>query len=1040
MTPEGQAASYSTGGGGTVLEHRYGAFVLAHVLSGAPLHELDGFVAPVRVRFQAGAISVVDDLVISGIRPDGTEKAVAVAARRDPRIVRSSTNTRDLVRRCLQLLHQHAEDVQAGSMRLGLASAVTSPHATDLVQLSEIARQHGDPGAFRSAISSQLLRNRLDQLQALIDDAHSDETTFEGQDRSDLAWRVLRALHVRLLRLEGGEQSDWTSAATSLVPLTNDGTIEQAFAVMNRLAVLVGGYAPWGATVTAERLRIDLGELLSADTWVDGHSRRVTREPATLRYLRSLGSKLTAIRRVGRESLGLSDRQVDLSFSQEPPIPTALSKLQPGTVGVLMGPIGSGKTDVALRWLLDGRPSGEDAWGRPVPVFIRADHLRSTIQQAIEAEVGFEDAPDRFGVDLVIDGLDERPGASPVTLAQEFVKTHPKCRVVITAREGEYLPESVATIPVAPWSHEDVRALVGAVLEKEPWQVGHKWSPEFLEAARRPLFALLAAVHGPESGAGASLVDRAVRVALERVSNRAGLEELALATVGAGRAVDPRAIEGVDSEQLRISRLVEFEGQRLRFVLPIFEQWFAAQALLRGTVPHTEFLDEHGFARWRYVLAIALSSGTWETTFPWMNQIARWNPAAGAWVVNEAVSADLRATSIEFAPIDTADLPEKIWAAMSAWVDGLGPVSPYLGPGLTLGIVAPGTLDGVRLVVNTTRPGRVSVSWVQRPNVTVPAASRGIAPGDVPQRTSWELAPDSELWPWRHTLARMDRRALESLLTDGRFLAASCRTSGIVQREYEAWLTLRALGFGERWPVRVTTEMALASVATLLASVGEPDGETVNTNGVQVSIGWLRGLRHRLEVDGDAAVRDLWPNPDRESATIRGPAAYSDERALDRANAIYEGAALAYEEIRAAILPAFGRLLPHGATFPAVLEGHFESGIDKRLNGGFGDAYVDHWMRPIRDGSQNVALVAKLEWGKSDFAITGNADAFEVFLERQRVDPLGSAYELTTIQNAVVPNEFWGRRPATHIAVEWLLRDLAHYGWVENPSFWVRLA
>lgn len=55
------ASPYSTGGGGTVLEHRYGATLLTHVLSGAPLYELGDTAAPLSVKFQAGSVSDTDD-------------------------------------------------------------------------------------------------------------------------------------------------------------------------------------------------------------------------------------------------------------------------------------------------------------------------------------------------------------------------------------------------------------------------------------------------------------------------------------------------------------------------------------------------------------------------------------------------------------------------------------------------------------------------------------------------------------------------------------------------------------------------------------------------------------------------------------------------------------------------------------------------------------------------------------------------------------------------------------------------------------------
>jgi hypothetical protein len=73
---ESQSAtsSYTTGGGGTVLEHRYGAVLLSHLLTGDSVPQLGDDATPVSVRFQASAFSPVDDLVVVGRTPNDAER------------------------------------------------------------------------------------------------------------------------------------------------------------------------------------------------------------------------------------------------------------------------------------------------------------------------------------------------------------------------------------------------------------------------------------------------------------------------------------------------------------------------------------------------------------------------------------------------------------------------------------------------------------------------------------------------------------------------------------------------------------------------------------------------------------------------------------------------------------------------------------------------------------------------------------------------------------------------------------------------------
>ena len=63
-----RATRYSTGGGGVVLEHRYGATLIAALLTGAQLPELGDNATAKEVRFQASAYSPVDDLMVIGLR------------------------------------------------------------------------------------------------------------------------------------------------------------------------------------------------------------------------------------------------------------------------------------------------------------------------------------------------------------------------------------------------------------------------------------------------------------------------------------------------------------------------------------------------------------------------------------------------------------------------------------------------------------------------------------------------------------------------------------------------------------------------------------------------------------------------------------------------------------------------------------------------------------------------------------------------------------------------------------------------------------
>src|SRR5690242_5914947 len=121
------APPYATGGGGTVLEHQYGAVLLACLLTGDPVPELGDDATPVSVRFQASAVSPVDDLLVVGRTPDGGERRVSIGVRRAPALTGSDEASAQLLATYLRIVIDNWEEVQAGRWRLGLA--VASPNA-----------------------------------------------------------------------------------------------------------------------------------------------------------------------------------------------------------------------------------------------------------------------------------------------------------------------------------------------------------------------------------------------------------------------------------------------------------------------------------------------------------------------------------------------------------------------------------------------------------------------------------------------------------------------------------------------------------------------------------------------------------------------------------------------------------------------------------------------------------------------------------------------------------------------------------------------
>jgi hypothetical protein len=305
---------YSTGGGGTVLEHVYGATLLGDLLTGDPVPMLGDDAVPVSVRFQASAESPVDDLLVSGRTPDGGERRVAIGVRRSPAFVTSDQATQHLLASYLRVLTERWPEIQAGTWRLGLAVASPNPAVRELRELCGIARASQSGAGFREEVArpgrtNGAVRARLVHVDALVSAAVQDLGLESDVGAEELTWRLLSVLRLAELRLEGVDQSDRTASVSRLRGVTREQTPGSADQLFARLTELAGTYAPAGADVTEQGLRRDLSGVALArsasrvQAWsiLDGLATRL-RDTTGFR-LRDSQSELELERLEARESI-----------------------------------------------------------------------------------------------------------------------------------------------------------------------------------------------------------------------------------------------------------------------------------------------------------------------------------------------------------------------------------------------------------------------------------------------------------------------------------------------------------------------------------------------------------------------------------------------------------------------------------------------------------------------------------------------------------------------------------------------------------------
>ncbi len=341
------ASPYSTGGGGTRLEHRLGTVLLVRLLTAGPVVEL-GDRAPDRIAFQQSPATSVDDLVATASAAGGTSIRLEIAVRRTPKFIRSDKKTNELVATLVRAdLDAERDSEPLIERRLAVAVSGQQTHAQEIAELAVAARGQSTADEFVELIRTPgrfASRRRLDHLidmiaAALVEIADENAGTPEHR-----CWSVLRRLWIMQVDLEVGHEDDWARLVGDLKPVALNPSDDAAVALRDRLEQLVAEFARNAGVVDAAALRRHLHGHIRPDAHVPpaGWTRLLALdEQARLAVTRSLigggSTTLTLPRRAIREDLGAAIADVgDLIVKGDSGVGKSalvMDSIEPGELG-----------------------------------------------------------------------------------------------------------------------------------------------------------------------------------------------------------------------------------------------------------------------------------------------------------------------------------------------------------------------------------------------------------------------------------------------------------------------------------------------------------------------------------------------------------------------------------------------------------------------------------------------------------------------------------------------------------------------------------
>lgn len=696
-----------------------------------------------------------------------------------------------------------------------------------------------------------------------------------------------------------------------------------------------------------------------------------------------------------RAGAGLDEAQIARIRHLLPSVPRRLGALPSGQLVVLTGQLGSGKSDIAECWLRTAVNSAYNDPDSPVPIWVSIDDLESSLELHVQKEIGLR-ALETLGADIVVDGLDQRADRAERIIGQADSLTHrwPRSRVVLTSRATHDVSGNLV-VRVNPLPKTYGRKIVNLVMGTS--QLGDL-RPEIEEALERPLFALL--VGQQASSDDLNTMTEVIEGVVRKIAKRETrdlyryLRELAVRTVTTGRPVNPEVFADFDiASKLHESPFLTATAQGLSFSLATFEQWFASRAVLENTIGLDLILvNLVSFDRWKYVLSMVLAAGEPSRVDPVMDTIARWNPGAIGWIVNETEKAGLNRYPVRSSGDDWHEVGTRLRFALEAMIAGLGPLSTAFTPFWVNGV---NSLEHFTLAVEY-GAGRVTTTWLAAKQVTgnpLPPVLKGsAAPLSLDRFFCIKTAemPASRNWVWttaRNILADDLKERFTTIV-----IRIAAQSDGIVRREVE---DLR------RREVRDPSD---------LDDIG-------------------RGL-----------YGGIYPLPDVRPAGYGWPG-FSVEAIARRIHAVLEAAIECYVELCDSVAPKFGDTLAHRGMMPLEYYGNIHyGGSSSGGTFGIGPATAGlHWLlrpmgTPLPNGerygqnSVNITLNDRSRTEEIDDNRQVFGDAFFQYVANTPgYEPFADSFCVSSGQFDLID-----KKPATHIAVGWLWDDLKNLKWVSG--------
>jgi hypothetical protein len=841
----------------------------------------------------------------------------------------------------------------------------------------------------------------------------------------------------------------WFVGEETTAPVRNE--IGEALAAKRRLWVIrlpaserdsetrdlldaVGRRAKYGDAATQDELRA-----LLALTFGDEVIRALRERPSPTRLaLLEQCARASRARMVNRwRAAGLGKAEA-LAFADDPSIGQPQDRLLPTAdepVRIVVADVGAGKSVFAERAFQASVFDARSQASAPVPVFMHARDTHAGLEAAILLRSeGLGDAR-LNGAFVVIDGFDEvvrDRSARLIEDARVLAETLPNTRILMTSRPipSLFTPDVSEVVWLPPLSDEEARHLVGRVAGYEI-RVGATggWPDSLADAVRRPLFAILLGLNRrrdvgtpPTTGALlATLVEGALDAQTQAEATPV-LRKLARAVTDSGGPVEMREVRDLLAGTEAV-RSVVVDGQHVDFGLPILTQWFAGQSLIVGETKLDDIVGNPlRLDRWRYALAISLSTGPRRFVDETMDMLVRHEPG----FASELVADSLARSNGERGPdSDSLVVGEQLRAALSSWADGIAPLDRLLLPHTDDGSLLP--------VAVSVQPGWLTTGWYRGSDKVGGVAE---LPSDLhvfgPTDPNWQVRRGGR---WSNEAGWAWRWALETLSADLKPFVKGRALFVDDDALIDEALWVLALELDGRGGTMSYDPVAISKVEEVLSGFDRDVPARLRDRVVRTD--HLLDRLRRLREAGNREIRSPWPEPDID---VRGSGAswiwdpFTPEQQRRRVEAVYKAVIDSYPRLVERWFPGLRSRMLTAATLPATFVGRLKPSATQAPVGVSMD--VDQWptmvwyLDPLPIGETSTARVTL---AASDELDPRGADEWRDEMKARQLRlvelrPTAASWIQTIETHSAL--DVFQQAPLAGIIYSWLESDLKRIRWM----------